>query len=83
MAQYGLYTTLQVDRGMVEPSALTMSVENILGLPDNYAKAGSKRETTGWEQLVTDLKKEELMVKKKDEVLILTTKIFSRSSLPG
>ena len=62
MAQYGLYTTLQVDRGMVEPSALTMSVENILGLPDNYAKAGSKRETTGWERLVTDLKKEELMV---------------------
>ena len=62
MGQYGLYTTLQVDRGMVEPTALTMSVENILGLPDNCAKARSKRETTGWDRLVTDLKKEELMV---------------------
>ena len=61
MAQYGFYATLQVDRGMVQPTELNMSVENFLRLPDNCAKARSTRETTGWDRLVNDLKKEELV----------------------
>ena len=54
-AQYALYATLQVDREIMEPTSLTMSVENILGLPENCPARRGKRETTGWDQLVKSL----------------------------
>ena len=54
-AQYALYATLQVDRKIMEPTGLTMSVENLLGLPENCPARRGKRETTGWDQLVKSL----------------------------
>ena len=61
MAQYGLYATLQVDRRVMEPNGLTMSVESILGLPENCNPGREKRDINGWEELIEELAQTEEM----------------------
>ena len=58
-AQFALIQTLQVDRGIEQPTVLTRSVENILGLPENCQETRFKRQTSGWDKLVEELKEEE------------------------
>ena len=68
MAQYGLYATLQVDREVMEPNTLTMSVESILGLPENCNSGRGKRDINGWEKLIEELAQTEEMPEVKQNV---------------
>ena len=58
---FALVTTLKADRGVVEPSQLTMTTAQILGLPEVKCGRAKREITAGWEEFL-------LKMAAKDEV---------------
>ena len=49
---FALVSTIQADRGMIEPNTLTMSTSKILGVPDRDCSHSRQKRSTGWDRMV-------------------------------
>ena len=56
---FALVTTLKADRGVVEPSKLTMTTAQILGLPEVRCGRAKREITAGWEEFLLKMAAED------------------------